>query len=209
MTDRTKFIYEEISKLFPDAHCELKYHSPLDLMVAVMLSAQTTDNAVNKVTDKLFQKYHTFKDYYDADLTDLENDIRHLGLYKNKAKNIQNMTYLVETKHGGVFPKDLTALTELPGVGRKTANVFLSEWYHVPRIAVDTHVSRVSYRLKLSKKDATVLQIEESLMKKFPKKYWTEMHHKLIFFGRYFCKAQKPSCEKCPFVEICRTPFLR
>jgi len=207
MTDKVKLIYQEITLLFPDAHCELNYTNPLELLISIMLSAQTTDQAVNKVTLKLFDKFRTFEDYIGAPVEDIEEIIRHLGLYKNKAKNIKLMAEMMQSTFHGVFPNQLEKLVLLPGVGRKTANVFLAEYYHVPRIAVDTHVQRVSVRLGLAKKEDSVLKIEEKLMKKFPKEHWIEMHHKLIFFGRYFCKAQRPMCEKCPLVHICKTPF--
>ncbi|MGD9909087.1 MAG: endonuclease III [Candidatus Izemoplasmatales bacterium] len=207
MTDRVNQIYLAVSDLFPDAHCELNYSNPLELLISIMLSAQTTDNAVNKVTVHLFGKYRTLEDYINAPVEDVENVIRHLGLYKNKAKNIKLMALMMKETYHGVFPSKLEELVLLPGVGRKTANVFLAEYYHVPRIAVDTHVERVSVRLGLAKATDSVLKIEEKLMKKFPKDLWIEMHHKLIFFGRYFCKAQKPMCDKCPLVSICKTPF--
>lgn len=207
MTDKENQIYLAISDLFPDAHCELNYTNPLELLISIMLSAQTTDNAVNKVTVHLFEKYRTLEDYINAPVEDIENVIRHLGLYKNKAKNIKSMALMMKVTYHGIFPNKLEELVLLPGVGRKTANVFLAEYYHIPRIAVDTHVERVSVRLGLAKSSDSVLKIEEKLMKKFPKDHWIEMHHKLIFFGRYFCKAQKPMCEKCPLVSICKTPF--
>ncbi len=209
MKDKQQFIYDEITKLFPSASCELKYSNPLELLIAVMLSAQTTDLAVNHTTHTLFNKYHSLEDYLNVEISVLENDIRHLGLYKNKAKNIQAMVLMLKNEFDSQFPNKLEELVMLPGVGRKTANVFLAEWFHVPRIAVDTHVSRVSIRLGLAKKSDSVLVIEEKLMKHFPKDIWIDLHHKFIHFGRYFCKAQKPSCQECPFLHICKAPILR
>lgn len=207
LKERAERVYQEISRLYPDAHCELRHSDPLELMIAIMLSAQTTDIAVNQTTIKLFRKYHSFQDYINVDISILEQDIRHLGLYKNKAKNIKGMAQIVEEQFDGVFPAQLDQLMKLPGVGQKTANVFMAEWYKIPRIAVDTHVSRVSIRLGLAKPNDSVLEIEKKLMSRYRKEQWIEMHHKLIFFGRYFCKAIKPNCIECPLLDICKTPF--
>ncbi|MBU0997122.1 MAG: endonuclease III [Firmicutes bacterium] len=207
LNERANRVYQEITSLYPLAHCELRYSNALELMIAIILSAQTTDLAVNQTTLTLFEKYHSFEDYIQADLSELEHDIRHLGLYKNKARSIQGMATIVYQKYQGVFPSKMKELLDLPGVGRKTANVFLSEWYKIPGIAVDTHVSRVSVRLGLAKKQDAVNIIEEKLMRKFPKNQWIEVHHKLIFFGRYFCKASSPNCNQCPLIDICKTPF--
>jgi len=207
MSDHSAFIHDTLETMFPQAKCELNHKTPTELMVAIMLSAQTTDVAVNNTTEHLFQKFNTLEDFANADLTQLENEIRHLGLFRNKAKNIQLMAQAVLSKHQGIFPKNRVELLLLPGVGRKTANVFLAEHYHVPAIAVDTHVHRVSQRLGLSEMGSSVDQVELDLMKKFPESQWISMHHFLIFFGRYFCTAKKPNCQKCPFVAICETPF--
>lgn len=204
----TKLIFEEISTLFPHARCELNYTTPHELLFAIMLSAQTTDESVNKVTSKLFQKYKTLTDYAASTVEELAQDLRSLGLYKNKAKNMFLTANMILTEYGGNIPRDQEKLESFPGVGRKTANVFLSEYYKVPRIAVDTHVSRVSIRLGMADESDTPRQIEEKLMKLFDSSVWIELHHKLIFFGRYFCKAKKPNCKECPLVSICKTPFL-
>ncbi|MFA6648399.1 MAG: endonuclease III, partial [Candidatus Izemoplasmatales bacterium] len=188
-------IYEEISKLYPNARCELNYRKDYELLIAIMLSAQTTDQAVNKVTDRLFEKYDSLVSIEKASTEEIENDIRNLGLYRNKAKNIKNTVDIIINKYSGMIPKTQVELESLPGVGRKTANVYLAEMHHVPRIAVDTHVSRVSIRLGFASKKATPLIIEKKLMSLFPQEYWISLHHKLIFFGRYFCTARKPNCK--------------
>ncbi|MDD3129659.1 MAG: endonuclease III [Candidatus Izemoplasmatales bacterium] len=201
-------IYDEISKLYPNARCELNYHKDYELLIAIMLSAQTTDQAVNKVTDRLFEKYDSLVSIEKASTEEIENDIRNLGLYRNKAKNIKNTVDIIINKYSGMIPKTQVELESLPGVGRKTANVYLAEMHHVPRIAVDTHVSRVSIRLGFASKKATPLIIEKKLMSLFPQEYWISLHHKLIFFGRYFCTARKPNCKKCPIIEYCKMPEL-
>jgi len=201
-------IYEEISKLYPNARCELNYRKDYELLIAIMLSAQTTDQAVNKVTDRLFEKYDSLESIEKASTEEIENDIRNLGLYRNKAKNIKNTVDIIINKYSGMIPKTQVELESLPGVGRKTANVYLAEMHHVPRIAVDTHVSRVSIRLGFASKKATPLIIEKKLMSFFPQEYWISLHHKLIFFGRYFCTARKPNCKNCPIIEYCKMPEL-
>jgi len=207
IVEKGKFILSEISKLYPNATCELTHSNALELMVAIMLSAQTTDQAVNQVTFQLFQKYRKLDDYISVPVQELENDLRHLGLYKNKSKNIKKMAELVKSIYDGEFPNNQSILESFPGVGRKTANVFLAEWYHEPRIAVDTHVYRVSTRLGLAKSTDSPETVELKLTRIFPQSSWIEAHHQLIFFGRYFCKAKKPNCVECPLVQVCKTPF--
>jgi endonuclease-3 len=208
MTVPTEFIRAEITKLFPEARCELHYSTNLELLIAIILSAQTTDESVNKTTPNLFRKYHTVSDYAEAPLQDIEEAIRHLGLYKNKAAFIQKTCILLRDRFNGVIPASQEDLEKLPGVGRKTANVYLSEWHHLPRIAVDTHVSRVSVRLGLAEENDSPEQIEQKLMKQFPEKDWIDTHHKFIFFGRYFCTAKRPNCHQCPLLSICKKPLL-
>ncbi|PKL00116.1 MAG: endonuclease III [Tenericutes bacterium HGW-Tenericutes-1] len=203
-----KTIYSEISSLFPDAHCELNYDSDLHLLMAIMLSAQTTDASVNRVTKALFEKYPIVTDLANAELADIEALIKTLGLYKNKAKNLKALGIKIVNDFKGFIPSTQDDLESLPGVGRKTANVYLSEWHKIPRIAVDTHVKRVSYRLGLSLESDTPEKVEIKLMKLFPEHQWIEIHHKLIFFGRYFCKAKKPECKQCPLLKICKKPIL-
>lgn len=201
-------IYEEIDKLYPNAGCELNYKKYFELLIAVMLSAQTTDQSVNKVTPKLFKRFPTLKDIAEADISDLEFEIRNLGLYRNKAKNLNLMAKKILTDFSGIIPDNQVELESLPGVGRKTANVYLAEYHHIPRIAVDTHVSRVSIRLGFAKVDSSPVKIENNLMKLYPEQLWIPLHHKLIFFGRYFCTARKPNCKNCPIIQHCKMPEL-
>lgn len=199
-----RFCLDQIAHMYPDAHCELNHKNPFELVIAVALSAQCTDVLVNKVTAKLFQKYKTPEDYLAVDIEELMNDIRSIGLYKNKAKNIQKLCQLLINDYGGKLPEDRDELMKFPGVGRKTANVVVSVAFNIPAIAVDTHVERVSKRLGICRYKDSVLEVENTLMKKIPKDEWSITHHRLIFFGRYFCKAQNPNCENCPLLEICR-----
>lgn len=201
-------IYDEITKLFPNAGCELNYRKDHELLIAIMLSAQTTDQSVNKVTEKLFKKYPNLSDFANASISELENDIRNLGLFRNKAKNLNKMANKILLDFSGTIPNTQEDLESLPGVGRKTANVYLAELYHIPRIAVDTHVSRVSIRLGFVKPNSNPLVIEKQLMKVYPKELWISLHHKFIFFGRYFCTARKPKCKSCPIIEYCKMPEI-
>lgn len=203
-TKRTRHILDTIAGMFPDAHCELNHANPFELTIAVLLSAQCTDETVNKVTADLFRKYKTPEDYLAVPLEELEQDIRRIGLFRNKAKNIQSLARMLLDKYDGQVPEKHEQLVELPGVGRKTANVVVSNAFGVPAIAVDTHVERVSKRLGLAAEDDSVLQVEQKLMKQVPKDEWTQTHHRLIFFGRYHCKAQNPQCPVCPLLDSCK-----
>lgn len=195
---------EVMDNMFPDAHCELVHDNPFELTIATLLSAQCTDVLVNKVTKSLFQKYKTPEDYLAVPLEELQNDIRSIGLYRNKAKNIQLLCEKVLNEFNGEIPQNREQLVTLPGVGRKTANVVLSVAFNIPALAVDTHVERVSKRLGLCRLKDTVLEVEETIMKKTPKENWSKTHHQLIFFGRYHCKAQNPQCHICPLLDDCR-----
>ncbi len=192
------------TELFPNAHCELHHSNDFELVVAVMLSAQTTDESVNKVTESLFKKYHTIEDYANAPLEQLEADIRRIGLYRNKAKNLKLLAIKLLEDFNGVVPSEHKSLTSLPGVGRKTANVVQSVAFDIPAFAVDTHVERISKRLGFAKKDDSVLVVEKKVTKSIPKKYWNKAHHQFIFFGRYFCKATNPNCKQCQLIDICK-----
>ncbi|CAI6081118.1 endonuclease III [Cohnella sp. JJ-181] len=200
---KMRYILDEIAKMFPDAHCELIHRNPFELTIAVLLSAQCTDETVNRVTASLFEKYTNPQDYLYVPLEELENDIRRIGLFRNKAANIQKLCRILIDKYGGEVPASHEGLTELPGVGRKTANVVMSNAFDVPAIAVDTHVERVSKRLAIAKPEDSVLEVEKKLMKLVPRDEWTLTHHRIIFFGRYHCKAQNPKCELCPLLDIC------
>lgn len=199
-----RYCLDKIGEMYPDAHCELVHSNPFELVIAVALSAQCTDVLVNKVTKDLFKKYKTPEDYLSVPLEELQNDIRSIGLYRNKANNIQKLCRLLLDEYDGVVPNDRDELTKLPGVGRKTANVVVSVAFGEPAIAVDTHVERVSKRLAFCRWKDSVLEVEKTLMRKVPKDEWSVTHHRLIFFGRYHCKAQNPQCEICPLLDLCR-----
>ncbi len=199
-----QFCLDTMREMFPKAHCELNHKNPFELVIAVSLSAQCTDALVNKVTASLFDKYKTPEDYLAVSLEELQNDIRSIGLFRNKAKNIRKLCQMLIEEYGGILPQDRDELTKLPGVGRKTANVVVSVAFGIPAIAVDTHVERVSKRLGFCRWKDSVLEVEKTLMKKVPKEEWSVTHHRMIFFGRYHCKAQNPQCEICPLLEVCR-----
>lgn len=197
-------ILNTFDEMFPDARCVLNHSNNFELLVAVMLSAQTTDESVNKLTSHLFQKYKTVDDYANASLPELESDLHSIGLYRNKAKNIKAMAVALQARFNGVVPASHDALISLPGVGRKTANVVMAEGFGYPAIAVDTHVERISKRLGFAKPEDTVLTVEKKLMKTIPKNRWIKTHHQMIFFGRYHCKAMSPHCKECPLVDLCK-----
>ncbi|MBJ7963307.1 endonuclease III [Bacillus cereus] len=206
MLNKTQIRYclDTMADMYPEAHCELVHDNPFELVIAVALSAQCTDVLVNKVTRNLFQKYKTPEDYLSVSLEELQQDIRSIGLYRNKAKNIQKLCRMLLDDYNGEVPSDRDELTKLPGVGRKTANVVVSVAFGIPAIAVDTHVERVSKRLAICRWKDSVLEVEKTLMKKVPMDEWGGTHHRMIFFGRYHCKAQRPQCEECRLLEVCR-----
>lgn len=199
-----RFCLDQMGEMFPDAHCELIHENAFELLIAVLLSAQTTDVNVNRVTKDLFQKYKTPEDFLAVELSELEQDIRSIGLYRTKAKNIQKLCTTLLNEFDGVIPKTRNELMKFAGVGRKTANVVMSVAFGEPAIAVDTHVERIAKRLAFCRWKDTVLQVEETLMKKIPKEEWSVSHHRLIFFGRYHCKAANPNCPECPLLPVCR-----
>ncbi len=202
MENLSNYIYEELGKMFPDAMCELDYNNPFELIVAVTLSAQTTDKRVNIVTKDLFKKYPSALELMNAEYDDVKEIIKSIGLTSTKTKNIINLSKELVTRYNGMVPKTMEELVTLPGVGRKTASVVLAVAYNIPAIAVDTHVSRVSNRLGLSKSN-DVLKIENDLKNIYDEDQWVLVHHRLLFFGRYFCKAKNPLCEECKFKEFC------
>lgn len=193
-----------IADMFPNAECELKHDNAFELTIAVLLSAQCTDNLVNKVTRTLFQKYKTPQDYLNVDIEELQNDIRSIGLYRNKAKNIQKLCQSLLEQFNGQIPSTHKELESLAGVGRKTANVVMSVAFDEPSLAVDTHVERVSKRLGINRWKDNVTQVEDRLCSIIPKERWSRSHHQLIFFGRYHCLARKPKCDICPLLDDCR-----
>jgi endonuclease-3 len=204
---RTTKIIELLEKQYPNAKTALNYANPLELLVATMLSAQTTDVRVNIVTQALFKKYHTPEDYANADLKELEQDIRSTGFYHNKAKNLQKSCRLLVEKFHSQVPKTMEELIELPGVARKTANIVLYNAYGISvGIAVDTHVRRLSARLGLTEQTDQD-KIEQDLMKLTPKEKWMELTDLLILHGRQVCIAQKPKCAACVLNKICLCAF--
>lgn len=204
MTKKTDYILDELEKIFPDAKCELIHSNPFELVCAVSLSAQTTDERVNMVTGELFKRYPTPNDLANADLDEVEDLIKSIGLYHNKALNLIAMAKKLVEDFDSTVPSDIDSLCTLNGVGRKTANVVRLVAFNIPSIPVDTHVSRVSKRLGLANIDDDVSVIEKKLAKKVKKSRWNRMHHLFIFFGRYLCKAKNPECFRCPFKDICR-----
>ena len=193
---------------FPDAQTELRWTSPLELLVATILSAQTTDVRVNAVTETLFDKYRTAADYAEADPGELEEDIRPTGFYRNKARSLRGMASALVEEHDGEVPRTMPELVALPGVGRKTANVVLGNAFGVDEgIVVDTHVRRVSKRLGLTEREDPE-KIERDLMAVVPREDWTVFSHLLIFHGRRICKARKPDCPNCPLNDICPSAFF-
>ena len=197
-------IEEYLDLLFPDPKCELIYNNDYELLIAIVLSAQSTDKRVNSVTPILFNRYSSLKELKEARIEDLEDIIRPVGSFRKKASYIKNIALILDDECDGVVPRDRNILMTFPGVGRKTINVFLSEFYNEPAIAVDTHVDRVSKRLGLASKNDDVLQIENKLMRKFKKEVWGKRHLQLVLFGRYYCKAVKPECKNCRLIDICK-----
>lgn len=195
-------VLDKLRERFPEAGCALSYNSKFELLIAVVLSAQTTDVSVNKITPILFEKYPDARSLANADVESVQNIIRPIGLYKNKSANIMKLSYALVELYDGEVPADYDALVKLPGVGRKTANVVLSEGFGVQRIAVDTHVFRVANRIGLANAD-DVLKTEKMLMERIPEDQWSNAHHLLIFHGRNICKARKPLCSECPVRDEC------
>lgn len=200
---KTDLIVSYLCELFPNPKCELNYNSDYELLIAIVLSAQTTDKNVNKVTSVLFKKYSSLEKLSNASVDELYSILRPIG-FKKKSIYVKEISTILLNEYGGVVPDKKELLIKLPGVGEKTANVFLSEYYNYPYIAVDTHVERVSKRLGLANKNDNVVQVEKKLMKKFSMDIWAKLHLQLVLFGRYHCKAIKPECSNCKLVDICR-----
>ncbi|MBQ8219033.1 MAG: endonuclease III [Bacilli bacterium] len=199
-----KDILNYFDRLFPNPKCELNYNKDYELLIATVLSAQTTDKRVNKVTSILFNKYPNLLSLSKADIKDIEDIIREIGTYKRKSIYVIEIAKKLVNDGYNYVPNNRKYIESLPGVGHKTANVFLSNIYNEPAIAVDTHVSRVSKRLGIAKKDDDVLKIEKKLEKKLPKERWSKTHHQLVLFGRYYCKAIKPNCDNCEIKSYCK-----
>lgn len=194
---KTVQIIEAMGEIFPEAECELIHQNAFELLIAVMLSAQTTDVSVNRITPQLFAAFPTPEAFEHATVEEIQEHIKSIGLYRNKAKYIKGCCHKLVTEFNGQVPETLEELQSLPGVGRKSANVVLSVAFGVPAIAVDTHVERVTKRLGIVPQKANVREVEEVLMKKLPPELWGKAHHLLIFFGRYQCSARKHDHEKC------------
>ena len=199
-----KIVTSYMDELFPNPRCELNYNKDYELLIAVMLSAQTTDKRVNMVTDILFKKYDTIEKLKDADVNDIIDIIRPIGTFNKKAQNIIEISKRLYGDYDGKVPNNREYLEKLPGVGRKTTNVVLSNLFNEACIAVDTHVSRVSKRLGIADTNDDVLTIEKKLNKTFNKEELGRLHHQLVLFGRYYCKAQKPLCDNCKLKKICK-----
>ena len=197
-------IEKYLDELFQDPKCELNYSNDYELLINIMLSAQTTDKRVNIVTKELYSKYDSLEKLANADINDLKRIIYSLGNYNKKAIYIKEISNTLLTKYKGIVPKTRLDLETLPGIGRKTTNVFLSELNIEPAFAVDTHVSRVSKRLYISTLNDTVYKTEIKLRKAFKKENWNKRHLQLVLFGRYKCKAIKPECDNCKLKDICR-----
>lgn len=193
-----------LEELYPDSKCELNYNKDYELLIAVVLSAQTTDKRVNMVTKELFSKYPSIEEVSKACVSDLIDIVRPLGTASRKGVFVHEIANILVNKYDGVVPNNRKVLESMPGVGRKTANVVLSNLFGVPCIAVDTHVSRVSKRLSLAKDDDSVEKVEEKLKRKFKRENWSKRHHQMVLFGRYNCMARNPNCDSCKLKEICK-----
>ncbi len=204
MASKQELVMEVFEDMFPDATCELNYTNLLELLIAVMLSAQTTDKSVNRLTETLFQKYKCIDDYSNASFQELEDDLKKIGLYRNKAKNIKLMVERLVDEYNYEVPNTMKDLTSLAGVGRKTASVVLAEGFKIPAIPVDTHVHRVTTRLGFVPVGSSTDDVEKKLKKLFPKKHWIKLHHQFIFFGRYHCLARSPKCQICNLSRVCK-----
>lgn len=198
----SKEVIDGLDKLIPNPRCELEYNKDYELLIATVLSAQTTDKRVNMVTKELFK--YSLEELANLDLKTLENIIRPIGTYTRKAIYVKEIASRLLTEQKGIVPNNREYLETLPGVGRKVANVVLSNLFNEPCIAVDTHVNRVAKRLGFAEYNDDVFEVEKKLMKAFPKKKWSRLHHQLVLFGRYTCKSKNPTCATCPFNNKCK-----
>ena len=200
---RTKTIIQKLKRYYPEAHCALHHHGPLQLLMATILSAQCTDERVNKVTPELFARFPTAVNFAQASLTEIERIIHSTGFFRSKAKSLKGAGQVIVEKFAGEVPRTVEELTSLPGVGRKTANVVLGNAFGLAHgIVVDTHVKRLAFRLGLTRHKTPEL-VERDLLKLVPKADWIQFSHWLIFHGRQVCKARRPICEKCPLEGLC------
>jgi len=196
-------IIEILGRIYESASCTLNFATPLQLLISTQLAAQSTDKQVNIVTKNLFEKYKSAEDFANTDLSELEKDIKSIGLYKNKSKNIKASCKMIIDNFNGQVPSTMEELLQLPGVGRKTANVVLGDVFGIPGIVVDTHAGRLARRMGLTDKEDPV-KVEFELMKIIPKEEWTNFGHRLVYFGRDCCKAQNPKCSECPLAHVCK-----
>ena len=203
-TNKEILIQKYLDELLPNASTELDYSKDYELLIAVVLSAQTTDKSVNKVTKKLWEKFPSLEDLSNAKLNEVEDTIKSIGLYKNKAKNIILIAKELIEKYEGKVPKEKEILVTLPGVGNKTAGVTRLELFNADELPVDTHVSRIAKRLGYAKNSDEPDIIEKKLKKAFPRESWGKLHHQFIHFGRYYCSAKNPSCENCKIKDFCK-----
>ncbi len=204
MKNKSKDLLSYLKENYKEAKCSLRFSSDLECLIAISLSAQTTDEAVNKATLSLFARYKDAESYAKADIKDIESEIKSLGLYHNKAKNLHDLGLALMNRYNGEVPHDLASLMSLPGVGEKTAKVFLLERNEMNFIPVDTHIKRIAYRLGYALESDSPSKIETKLEKEFPKEEMKFLHHALISFGRKECKAKKPDCLNCPMKKYCR-----
>lgn len=202
--NRVEIIEDYLEKLIPNPKCELNFSKDYELLIAIMLSAQTTDKRVNKVTKILFDKYKSLEEIKNANIDDLKSIVRELGSYNKKAMYVKEISRIIVDDYNGIMPRKRKELEKMPGVGRKTINVLFSELEIEPNIAVDTHVERVSKRLSLAKENDDVYKIEMKLRRKFKRDTWNKRHKQLVLFGRYYCKAIKPECDTCKLKNICK-----
>ena len=205
--NKNKDILDYLNEVVPNPVCELNYNKDYELLIAVMLSAQTKDARVNKVTKVLFSKYDSLEKLKNASIKDIENIIKELGNYHKKAEDVINIAKILDEKYDGKVVNNREILESLPMVGRKTTNVVLSELFNEPTIAVDTHVERVSKRLGIAKKDDDVLKVEEKLKRNFDKDIWGRLHKQLVLFGRYHCTSRNSSCDNCKLKKYCKKEF--
>ena len=201
---KPEILFSYLDEKYPNAHCELNYTKDYEFLIAVMLSAQTTDKSVNQATAILFNKYKTVEELANADLGDVEFIIRHLGMYQVKAKNVIKIAQILVTQYGGKVPNDPEALVAMPGVGNKTKNCVLGELYNAPLLAIDTHMQRVAKRLGIADEKDSVEKIEQKYMSIIPAERAVKTNHQIIWFGRYFCKALSPECANCKLKEFCK-----
>ena len=201
---KPELLFSYLDEKYPDAHCELDYTKDYEFLIAVMLSAQTTDKSVNQATAILFNKYKTVEALANANLGDVEFIIRHLGMYQVKAKNVIKIAQILVKQYDGKVPNDPEALIAMPGVGNKTKNCVLGELYNAPLLAVDTHMQRVAKRLGIADEKDSVEKIEQKYMSIIPKERVVKTNHQIIWFGRYFCKALSPECANCKLKEYCK-----